>query len=85
MDVRSRHMSFDYITTDFRGMAGANAVGHTELLTYRRNITDIMGLHLEAILAKVVDPGATTPTRGTFENLDTRRALGEYRRRRQYG
>ena len=85
MDVRSRHMSFDHITTDFRRMAGANAVGHTELLANRRNITDIMCLYLEAIFAKVVDPCATTTTRDAFENLDARRALGENRRRRQNG
>ena len=85
MDVRSRYMSFDHITTDFCGMAGANAVGHAELFAFRGNIAYIMGLHLEAILAKVFDPSDTTTTSGTFENLDARRALGENRRRRKNG
>ncbi len=75
MDIRCRYVSLDDITANFRGMARAKAVGHAEPVAHCRNITDIVRFHLKPILAKMIDPGATTTASGTFEDLHTWSAL----------
>ena len=83
-DVRSRHMSFNRVSTDFRAMAGAKAVGHAGLLAFCGNIAYIGGFHLESILAKVLDPCTATTTGRTFEDFHSRSALGECCHRRTF-
>jgi hypothetical protein len=64
-------------------MAGTQAIGHAELFSRRRNVTDIMGRHLESILAQMLDPATATTATGTLEHLDVRCGLCKCHSRRE--
>jgi hypothetical protein len=62
-------MTLDDIPANLGAMAGAQPVGHAELLPGCRHVIDIVGLDLEAILPQMLDPFAAASAVGTFEDF----------------
>jgi hypothetical protein len=56
LDVLDRHMSFDDVAPDFRGVAGAFAVRNAEALLDGVEIVFVAHCNLETRLAQMVDP-----------------------------
>ena len=76
-DVGCGNMPFDDVATDRGGMAGAQLIGHPQLISGRRDVVYVVTVDLEAVLAQMLDPFPAANTGRTLEDLDGCRGLSQ--------
>ena len=82
-DLASRHMAFDCITVDDRGVAAAERIGDAVAGPVAFRVPHVLGLHTEAVGAQMLDPRAAAASGGFL--VDDHRLRGVRAAVRQQG
>jgi len=75
LDVGGGNMAFDDVVADPGGVAGTQAIGHTQFFPRCRNVVHFVGVYLKTILLQVFDPFSAATALGTLEHFHLRLSL----------
>ena len=80
LDLARRHVAFDGIAFDHRGVAAAQVLRYACLATEYGGVGDVQWIHTEPVRAEVVTPRDATASSRVLVQLDAADGLGFARR-----